>query len=105
MGTLHHAALGITLMLLVGACTPSAPEPSSGTATHYPIPPRAADDTPDTRSEPGPQFHGYDCRDNCSGHEAGYAWAERKGITDPDDCSGNSDSFVEGCIAYAEEGE
>jgi hypothetical protein len=25
------------------------------------------------------------------------------GITDPDDCGGNSQSFVEGCQAYAEE--
>src|SRR5262249_20744862 len=38
-----------------------------------------------------------------SGHEAGYAWAEEHGIDDPDDCGGNSDSFIEGCQEYAEE--
>jgi hypothetical protein len=43
------------------------------------------------------------CTEDCSGHEAGYAWAEDNGITDPDDCSGNSGSFIEGCQAYAEE--
>lgn len=48
-------------------------------------------------------FRGYDCVDDCSGHEAGYEWAEDKGIDDPDDCGGNSQSFIEGCKAYAEE--
>lgn len=48
-------------------------------------------------------FRGQGCTVNCSGHEAGYAWAEEKGITDPDDCGGNSWSFIEGCQAYAEE--
>ncbi len=48
-------------------------------------------------------FHGYSCTKDCSGHKAGYAWAERKGITDPDDCGGKSQSFIKGCRAYAEE--
>jgi hypothetical protein len=44
------------------------------------------------------------------GFDAGYNWAERKGIDDPDDCynrSGgyinNSRSFTEGCLAYVHE--
>ena len=48
-------------------------------------------------------FHGYPCTVDCSGHEAGYEWADREGIEDPDDCGGNSDSFIEGCQAWAEE--
>ncbi len=48
-------------------------------------------------------FKGNACTDDCSGHEAGYNWAEEKGITDPDDCGGKSDSFIEGCRSYAEE--
>lgn len=48
-------------------------------------------------------FRGYDCTVDCSGHEAGYNWAEERGITDPDNCGGRSQSFIEGCIAYAEE--
>ena len=48
-------------------------------------------------------FHGYACSTDCSGHKAGYAWAERKGITSPDDCGGKSQSFIEGCKAYAED--
>lgn len=50
-----------------------------------------------------PTFHGYTCTDDCSGHEAGYNWAQEKGITDPDDCRGKSISFIEGCKAYAED--
>lgn len=50
-------------------------------------------------------FEGYPCTQDCSGHEAGYDWAERRGIDDPDDCSGNSNSFVEGCRAWAESQE
>jgi hypothetical protein len=49
------------------------------------------------------QSHGYGCTADCSGHKAGYAWAERHDIDDPDDCGGNSDSFIEGCRAYAAE--
>lgn len=50
-----------------------------------------------------PAFMGYKCTVDCSGHEAGYEWAEENGIDDPDECDGNSDSFIEGCQAYAEE--
>lgn len=37
------------------------------------------------------------------GHDAGYEWAQEQGITDPDDCGGNSQSFIEGCEEAAEE--
>jgi hypothetical protein len=50
-------------------------------------------------------FNGYPCTQDCSGHEAGYEWAQRKGITSSTNCGGNSQSFVEGCRAYAEEQE
>ncbi len=45
----------------------------------------------------------WDCTGDCSGHNAGYDWAESKGISDPGDCGGNSTSFIEGCEAYANE--
>ena len=57
----------------------------------------------DETSKSGLTFHGYDCTVDCSGHEAGYEWAEEHDITDASGCSGNSQSFVEGCQAYAEE--
>lgn len=61
--------------------------------------------TPSRISQPrlGRSFRGYQCTVDCSGHEAGYVWAERRGIEHPDDCGGNSQSFIEGCMAYAEE--
>lgn len=50
-------------------------------------------------------FQGYTCTSDCSGHEAGYEWAEAHGLDDPNDCDGNSESFIEGCRSYAEEQE
>jgi hypothetical protein len=60
----------------------------------------------DSDSSNAGTFHGYDCTVDCSGHEAGYNWAEEKGITDRDECPidpHNSQSFTEGCWAYADE--
>jgi hypothetical protein len=48
-------------------------------------------------------FNGYPCLEDCSGHQAGYDWAESHGIIDAYDCGGNSQSFIEGCQSYAEE--
>lgn len=53
--------------------------------------------------QPDSEFRGYNCTDDCSGHKAGYNWALKKGITDPEQCGGRSMSFVEGCRAAAME--
>lgn len=45
----------------------------------------------------------YTCTQDCSGHEAGFAWAQENDIADASDCGGNSQSFIEGCEAFAEE--
>ncbi len=50
-------------------------------------------------------FGGYVCTVDCSGHEAGYEWAEEHDINDEDDCDtagdrSNSPSFAEGCKAF-----
>lgn len=55
------------------------------------------------RYEAPASFGKYTCTYDCSGHEAGYEWAEENDIDDPDDCGGNSQSFIEGCREYAEE--
>ena len=52
-------------------------------------------------SEPAPTFGGYPCNGDCSEDKAGYRWAQQNGIRDPDDCTGNSGSFIEGCRVYA----
>ena len=49
------------------------------------------------------EFNGYDCTEDCSGHEAGYEWAEENDISDTYDCDGNSQSFIEGCESYVNE--
>ncbi|KAF7963265.1 hypothetical protein AWV80_11515 [Cupriavidus sp. UYMU48A] len=52
--------------------------------------------------ENGPErFLGTGCTPACSGHEAGYYWAADNDISDPDDCTGDSQAFVEGCQEYA----
>jgi hypothetical protein len=63
-------------------------------------------DTGDPNRSPN-TFAGYECTQDCSGHEAGYAWAEEHGITDGDACDAagehsNSPSFAEGCHAYVD---
>jgi hypothetical protein len=48
-------------------------------------------------------YRGYPCTKDCSGHQAGDAWAQAWGITDPNQCPyGNSNSFWEGCKSEAE---
>lgn len=43
------------------------------------------------------------CTIDCSGHNAGYEWAKKKGITNPNECTGKSNSFLEGCRVAASE--
>jgi outer membrane murein-binding lipoprotein Lpp len=45
----------------------------------------------------------YVCTEDCSGHEAGFEWAQDNDVTDASECGGNSQSFAEGCEAFAEE--
>lgn len=76
----------------VAAFTAMVDAATTADATPFPVP-----------TSPPLTFYGDPCTIDCSGHEAGYAWAEDKEIEDPDDCDGNSQSFIEGCESYAEE--
>jgi hypothetical protein len=51
------------------------------------------------------EFGGYDCSDDCSGHAAGYRWAETNSIKAERDCPlrGGAVSFYEGCLVYVED--
>jgi hypothetical protein len=51
------------------------------------------------------EFGGYECTDDCSGHAAGYRWAEAHHITNASNCplNGNATSFYEGCLVYVED--
>ena len=50
-------------------------------------------------------FGGHECTDNCSGHAAGYRWAEEQDISNVNDCplNGNATSFYEGCLVYVDD--
>jgi hypothetical protein len=50
-------------------------------------------------------FLGYACRDDdCGAHKAGFAWADRIGVTDPADCAGAEDpAFAEGCRVFVQD--
>lgn len=54
------------------------------------------------------EFYGYECSDDCSGHEAGYDWADENGLcyeysSGDEYWDSYSDSFNEGATAYIEE--
>ena len=49
-------------------------------------------------------FRGYPCTQDCSGHMAGYQWALKKRLSSPSQCSGRSNSFIEGCISRFNQG-
>ena len=54
-----------------------------------------------TAPKPIAKFGGYPCSTDCSDDKAGYAWAQKNGITDPDSCTGTTGGFIEGCRVYA----
>ena len=56
-----------------------------------------------TAPKPVAKFGGYPCSSDCSDDKAGYAWAQRNGISDPDSCTGMTGGFIEGCRVYARE--
>jgi hypothetical protein len=62
-----------------------------------------SDDSGDNTPDDPDTFHGDPCTVDCSGHQAGYDWAEKHDIDDEDNCGGNSESFIEGCKAYVRE--
>ena len=50
------------------------------------------------------QFGGNECTVDCSGHAAGYRWAEDNEIRSELDCpSGHGSSFEEGCRTFVED--
>jgi hypothetical protein len=49
-------------------------------------------------------FLGYACNADCAIEKAGFAWAERHGLTSPSACVATDPAFAAGCRAYATEG-
>ena len=49
-------------------------------------------------------FGGYPCpAAGCAEDKAGWEWAARNRIRDPDDCTGMTAAFIEGCRVYAQQ--
>lgn len=51
----------------------------------------------------GSRFFGYKCLDDCSGHEQGWLWALKNKINSTAFCTGNSQSFIEGCYIFVKQ--
>ena len=49
-------------------------------------------------------FLGYACNADCAIEKAGFAWAERHGLTSPGACVATDPALEAGCRAYATEG-
>jgi hypothetical protein len=95
--------IGVGVFMYFAPTHHDKPQPVSDPAATYPTPP----DSTNTYVPPPTSFGGHTCLGNCSGHQAGYDWAEDKGITDVEDCdaagdSHNSPSFAEGCRLYVQ---
>lgn len=91
-----RAVIALAALLMLGACGGD-----DGRAAHDRALQRAREEL---RTQTYQQVHGgADCVLDCSGHEAGYAWAKERQIGDPSLCAARGPSFNRGCRAYAED--
>jgi hypothetical protein len=65
--------------------------------------PRRTPPSPPKTQQAAKKFGEYPCQSDCAEDKAGYQWAARNRISDPDDCSGSTATFIEGCRVYAQE--
>ena len=86
----------------LAACSPP---PQKTTQASNPAPSRPIGHSPEpvrTATASGPLlFHGYACGSDCAGHQKGYSWASAHQISNPEECRGTSETFIEGCRAFA----
>ena len=95
----------ILLVVLAGLAACSPRKDADMQAKAAPAESRPIGHTPEpveTATSSGPLlFHGYACGSDCIGHQQGYSWASAHKIGDPKDCHGTSETFIEGCKAFA----
>ena len=92
------------LVALTGlcACSPAPPKNTTSQATAAATESKPAEPAPVKTAAAHPVlFHGYACTEGCLSHQQGYSWASAHGITNPNDCHGTSETFIEGCRAFA----
>ncbi len=89
--------------LALAACSPDKPKDARARGDKAAAPQAAIGHPPHPAHDVGRAdlFHGYRCGGDCSLHQQGYKWAADHKIINPRDCRGTSDSFIEGCRAYA----
>jgi hypothetical protein len=87
------------VLLALGAASPGEAAPANKPAAR----PIGATPRPmKNATSSGPLlFHGYACGGDCTSHQQGYGWASAHKISNPMDCRGTSETFIEGCRAYA----
>ncbi|GEM_PF-5115479 len=49
------------------------------------------------------KFGSFKCMDDCSGHIAGYRWAQKNNVRHIKECNGKNRSFNEGCTLFVDE--
>lgn len=101
--------IGLAALIALTACSNSAPEADGSEASERH---EVAEATLEVATEQATDevsagtFEEYGdestCTEDCSGHDAGFEWAKENGVTDSSECGGSSQSFIEGCEAYAE---
>ncbi|MEO7053834.1 MAG: hypothetical protein ABI191_02575 [Rhizomicrobium sp.] len=94
----------VLLVALAGlcACSPAPPKSATPQADTAAAASNPAEPAPVKTAASHPiLFHGYACTEGCLSHQQGYSWASAHGITNPNDCRGTSETFIEGCRAFA----
>jgi len=91
----------LLLIAILAGCTASADPQEEQTAADEPeqAAPVEIGDV-DAESVEAPDFDG--CTDDCSGHQAGFDWAQENDLTDESECGGNSQSFIDGCEQFVQ---
>jgi hypothetical protein len=94
--SLRRATILFSILALAAAAPVAGFAAQAGKAPH-PGSPRPMPN----HTAPGPLlFHGYACGSDCIGHQEGYSWAAEHRISNPRDCRGTSETFIEGCRAF-----
>jgi hypothetical protein len=96
----------LLVLVALAACSPDKPKDARASrpataqaASPAPIghPPRPVHEIAEVDL-----FHGYRCDGHdCLLHQQGYKWGADHHIENPKDCRGTSESFLEGCWAFA----
>ena len=103
-----NTAILLAALAGLAACSPAPSKNTAGTGAKA-MPAQAKSIALSSKPAPKPVkmwegpllFHGYPCESDCSSHEQGYSWASAHQISNPMDCHGTSETFIEGCRAFA----